>query len=218
MALSTPPPPPDPPSTVTTTGIAAASSVASTTTALVPLTTTTASTSAATPPRPVFPPNPRPPPPHPHPGSSHPFQAPFFSNHPHSNPPANSRLSSNPNPNYSHIVSTTHSHDVGATTTSTPSPAVMYPVASSGRGFLKQTPANSNPSSSLYQSRPGLSYPRPPFGYSHSDLCLPPQGMGFVTGRQTQAALAGNTAGVMPGVIKGVPVTGASSQSQHKVC
>lgn len=42
--------------------------------------------------------------------------------------------------------------------------------------------------------------------------------MGFVTGRQTQAALAGNTAGVMPGVIKGVPVTGASSQSQHKVC
>lgn len=37
--------------------------------------------------------------------------------------------------------------------------------------------------------------------------------MGYVTGRQTHATVAG----VMPGVIKGVPVTGASSQSQHKI-
>lgn len=41
--------------------------------------------------------------------------------------------------------------------------------------------------------------------------------MGFVTGRQTHGSLAGNAAGVMPGVIKGVPVSGASSQSQHKI-
>lgn len=100
-------------------------------------------------------------------------------------------------------------------------------MASSGRGFLtKQTTpvtlANPGPNSPLFQSRPGMSYPRPPFGYSHSDPSLV-QGMGYVTGRPTHVhhgATMGNSAGaagVMPGVIKGVPVSVASSHTQHKI-
>lgn len=65
------------------------------------------------------------------------------------------------------------------------------------------------------------------FGYSHSDPGQVP-GMGYAYGRATThlqhpgAAAAGGGGGgsatAMPGVIKGVPVSGASSLSQHKVC
>ncbi|KAI5679599.1 hypothetical protein M9H77_00826 [Catharanthus roseus] len=213
MALSAPPPPPDPPSATTTTASTA---------------NTTAATNTATTTRPLFPPNPRPPSAHPHPNNTaHPYTcpAPFYSNH---HPlPVNSRLPTNPNPNYAHLVPSPHPHDVGATSTSAAAAAILYPVASSGRGFLtKQTTpvtlANPGPNSPLFQSRPGMSYPRPPFGYSHSDPSLV-QGMGYVTGRPTHVhhgATMGNSAGaagVMPGVIKGVPVSVASSHTQHKI-
>ncbi|KAL3537293.1 hypothetical protein ACH5RR_000659 [Cinchona calisaya] len=208
MALSSPPPPPD----------SAPSSTTTTTTA----TTTTTTT------RPPFPPNPRHPPHHPRPNPPHPYTAaPFYPPHPQ---PLNPRLPSNPNPNYPNLPPFQHPHDLTNTASSTTAAATLYPVSSSGRGFLpKQHPSvpvnNSNPNPHLNQARPGaLSYPRPAFGYSHMDLGQVPGGMGVGTGYVSGRAIthlqhpgAGGGAMVMPGVIKGVPVSGASSQTQHKV-
>lgn len=69
----------------------------------------------------------------------------------------------------------------------------------------------------------GISYPRPVFGYSHPDPGQVPgigMGMGYVSGRSIPHLQhpAGGGATVMPGVIKGVPISAsASSQPQHKV-
>ncbi|XP_071931615.1 uncharacterized protein [Coffea arabica] len=218
MALSAPPPPPpDPaPSSSTTTAVA----------------TTSTTTRPPFPPNPRNPPTPPPPPPppphfHPHPLHPHHYPAPFYPQpHPHL---INSRLPASPNSNYpppSHDVTTT----ANATTT-------LYPVASSGRGFLQKHPHSSvpvnnsiNPNSHLYAAgaaRPGvgISYPRPLFGYSHPDPGLVAgtgmgMGMGYVSGRSIPHLQhpAGGGATVMPGVIKGVPISAsASSQPQHKV-
>ncbi|KAL3516595.1 hypothetical protein ACH5RR_023497 [Cinchona calisaya] len=206
MALSTPPPPPDHCPSIACTS---------------PSTTIT---------RPPFPPNPRhpppppPPPPYPQP-PPHYYPAPFYPIHPHF---INSGLPSSPNSTYPPPP-----HDVTSTAyTTTP----LYPVVSSGRGFL-QNPLPSvtvnhppNPNSHLYVVRPGVgvSYPhRPVFGYSYPDPGQVPKmglDMRYVSGRSIThlqhqgSGGGGGVATVMPGVIKGVPVSASSSsQPQHKI-
>ncbi|CAA0842517.1 proline-rich family protein [Striga hermonthica] len=106
------------------------------------------------------------------------------------------RLPSNPNPNYPQLAPRPpHSHDP---------PHLLYPLASSSRGFV---------------SRPaGGTSPRPPFVYPYFD---PGRGNpGFVRPNQLPQVLLGSGpgssvnpsgTGVMPGVVKGVPV----SSSHH---
>ncbi|KAA8515725.1 hypothetical protein F0562_018664 [Nyssa sinensis] len=93
---------------------------------------------------------------------------------------------------------------------------LLYPVASSGRGFLPkairpqladQTVTIANPGG--FPPRPVIAaaYPHPvrPFGFPHSD----PRGQTVHLIRPThlQHSLLGSTGGVMTGMVKGVPVS-----------
>lgn len=117
----------------------------------------------------------------PRPPTSHPFYSP---------PP---RLPSNPNPNYPQLAPRPphpHSQDPSQ---------LLYPVASSGRGFLARPVA-------LPATRPSQ---RPPFMFPYMD-----QGQGnpvFVRPNHLPHVLIGSApgssaAGAMPGVVKGIPV------------
>ncbi|KAG5627349.1 hypothetical protein H5410_012567 [Solanum commersonii] len=195
MALSTPPAPPDPPPTAA--AAAAAAAAANTT-----ITTTDAAITTGIPTRPVFSNPVRPPTPQPHPPFS--LQSSHF--------PSTQRLPPSSNPSYSQLVlkppnpdSQPHLH------------SILYPVASSGRGFL------SKPSS--YPNRPVVSHlgSRPTFGLNQMD-----PGLGQSTGvrpSHLQHALLGSSptvnsagpaasAGVLPGAVKGFPVV---SSSHHKI-
>ncbi|CAI9103210.1 OLC1v1001658C1 [Oldenlandia corymbosa var. corymbosa] len=212
MALSAPPPPPDasPPPTTAATATTASTST--------PATTTTTTTHAA---RPPFPPNPRLPPP----TQSHaiypaPFYPPQVIHPPHL---ANPRLPSSP----SFPQPLPHDVSTAAASPATTNSGILYPVASSGRGFIqKQQPStvtvsNSNPNSHPFNNRSGvISYSRPLFGYPHPDPGQSPgmaMGMGYVSGRPAQFQQQGGVSGTMvfPGVINSVPV--ASSQGQRKI-
>uniref|UniRef100_M1A791 Extensin n=1 Tax=Solanum tuberosum TaxID=4113 RepID=M1A791_SOLTU len=186
MALSTPPAPPDPPPTA----------AANTT-----ITTTDAAITTGIPTRPIFSNPVRPPTPQPHPPFS--LQSSHF--------PSTQRLPPSSNPSYSQLVlkppnpdSQPHLH------------SILYPVASSGRGFLSK-PSN-------YPNRPVVSHlgSRPTFGLNQMD-----PGLGQSTGvrpSHLQHALLGSSptvnsagpaasAGVLPGAVKGFPVV---SSSHHK--
>ncbi|KAK6804140.1 hypothetical protein RDI58_001924 [Solanum bulbocastanum] len=188
MALSTPPAPPDPPPTA----------AANTTT----ITTTDAAITTGIPTRPIFSNPVRPPTPQPHPPFS--LQSSHF--------PSTQRLPPSSNPSYSQLVlkppnpeSLPHLH------------SILYPVASSGRGFLSK-PSN-------YPNRPVVSHlgSRPTFGLNQMD-----PGSGQSTGvrpSHLQHALLGSSptvnsagpaasAGVLPGAVKGFPVV---SSSHHKI-
>ncbi|KAK6120771.1 hypothetical protein DH2020_045487 [Rehmannia glutinosa] len=150
--------------------------------------TSNIATSTAATTRPLFQNPPRPPNPH------------LF----YSPPP--SRLPSNPNPNYPQLAPrpltpTPHHHPQDPS-------QLLYPVASSGRGFLARP---------LHMPAAGPS-PRPPYVFPYLD---PGQGNpGFIRPNHLPHVLlgsgpgsAGNAsgAGVMPGVVKGIPV----SSSHH---
>ncbi|KAL3815036.1 hypothetical protein ACJIZ3_016304 [Penstemon smallii] len=114
-------------------------------------------------------------------------QQPFYS-------PTPSRLPSNPNPNYPQLAPRPphiHPHDPSQ---------LLYPLASSGRGFLSRP-----------VSRPSH---RPQVIFPYSD---PGQGNpGFIRPTHLPPHLmlgsgTGGGGGVMPGVVKGVPI----SSSQH---
>ncbi|MCD7452903.1 hypothetical protein HAX54_018578, partial [Datura stramonium] len=122
--------------------------------------------------------------------------------------PPTQRLPPSSNPNYSQLVPkppnpdpTSHLH------------TILYPVASSGRGFL--------PKPSNYPNRPVVSHlgSRPPFGLNHMD---PGAGQGAsARPSHLQHALLGPSptansavpaapAGVLPGAVKGFPVVSSS--------
>ncbi|KAH6813034.1 hypothetical protein C2S51_022052 [Perilla frutescens var. frutescens] len=149
-----------------------------------PDTSTAATSTAGATTRPLFQNPPRPP-------TSHPFYSP---------PP---RLPSNPNPNYPQLAPRPphphpHSQDPSQ---------LLYPVASSGRGFLSRPVA-------VPAARPGQ---RPPFMFPYLD-----QGQGnplFARPNHLPHVLIGSSpcssgTGAMPGVVKGVPVL---SSHQPKV-
>ncbi|XP_011093389.1 proline-rich receptor-like protein kinase PERK8 isoform X3 [Sesamum indicum] len=140
------------------------------------------SNTAATTTRPVFQNPPRPP-------NSHPFYS----------SAAASRLPSNPNPNYPQLAPRPpqpHPHPQDPS-------QLLYPVASSGRGFLSRPVA-------MPAARPS---PRPPFVFPYLD-----QGQGnpgFVRANHFAHVFLGpgpgsagnaSSGGVMPGVVKGIPV------------
>ncbi|KAK6120779.1 hypothetical protein DH2020_045483 [Rehmannia glutinosa] len=122
--------------------------------------------------------------------------------------PPPSRLPSNPNPNYPQLAPRPpHPHPHPHHHPQDPS-QLLYPVASSGRGFLARP---------LPMPAAGPS-PRPPYVFPYLD---PGQGNpGFIRPNHLPHVLlgsgpgsAGNAsgAGVMPGVVKGIPV----SSSHH---
>ncbi|GFP93133.1 hypothetical protein PHJA_001457600 [Phtheirospermum japonicum] len=146
---------------------------------------------------------PTPPPPPPptthHSNQDRPFKIPLGRRPPnphlfYSPPP--SRLPSNPNPNYPQLAPRPpHPQDPSH---------FLYPVASSGRGFLSRP---------LPMPAGGPS-PRPPFVFPYLD---PGQGNpGFVRPNHLPHVLLGSgpgssgNAGVMPGVVKGIPVSSSN--------
>ncbi|KAM3358487.1 endochitinase A isoform X1 [Capsicum galapagoense] len=188
MALSTPPAPPDPTA-------AASTSAATTTTTAAATTITTGSTTRSIYSIPLRPPTPQP---HPH------FS---LQSSPHY-PPTQRLPPSITNPNYSQLLlkppnpdQTSHLH------------SILYPVASSGRGFLSKPSSN-------YPNRPVV---RPTFGMNHMD---PGSGMGTGQGAggrsgHFQHALIGSSpaatnsavpapGGGLLGAVKGFPVVSSS--------
>ncbi|XP_019187085.1 PREDICTED: formin-like protein 3 [Ipomoea nil] len=191
MAISTPPPPPNPSSSASAA----------------PATAATATTTTTT--RPLYS-NSRPP----------------VTAQPHPFPPQPQRFSSNQTPIYSQLAPRPpHSDPSTAPPPPPPQPqpqhhSILYPVASSGRGFLSR-PAAPTPNQTNYLARPAVGYSSsiPPFGISsaHMDPGLG-QGLGFSRptnlphAHLASAAHANSTANaapLMPVVVKGVPVTSA---------
>ncbi|KAG8363558.1 hypothetical protein BUALT_Bualt19G0035000 [Buddleja alternifolia] len=151
-----------------------------------PSTTTAGATSITTTTRPLFQNPPRPQNPHP-----------FYS-------PPLSRLPSNPNPNYPQLAPRPphpHPHH--------PDPSqLLYPVASSGRGFLPRPVAMpaARPSSRL-----PLVFPYLDQGQGNPGFVRPNHLPHVLLGSGPASAVNAAGGGVMPGVVKGIPV----SSSHH---
>ncbi|KZV47226.1 formin-like protein 7 [Dorcoceras hygrometricum] len=142
---------------------------------------------------------------------------PLFQNPPRPSNPLpfyspSTRLPSNPNPNYAQLAPRpphTHPQDPSQ---------LLYPVASSGRGFLHRpvTVPASRP-----VSRPPLVFPYADPGQGNIGFVrptyLPHTLLGSAPGSVAVAAVAApasGTGGVIPGVVKGIPV---SASRQPKV-
>ncbi|CAK9177410.1 unnamed protein product [Ilex paraguariensis] len=204
MAVSTAPPPADPPSSSTT------------------ITTTTTATAT----RPLFPNPPQstnsrpltPPPLHHHPPPSHHY-------HHHQQQQAHPRYAAQPFLSIAPRITASQIHPPVPTNKHhrhdppPPPQGFLYPVASSG-SFLPKPIRPAEPTVTIanpggYPSRPVVQYPQThpvrPFGFNHSE-----QGQGqivhYIRPTHFQHTLLGSNGGVMPGVVKGVPVS-----SQPKV-
>nr|XP_016434735.1 PREDICTED: proline-rich receptor-like protein kinase PERK8 isoform X1 [Nicotiana tabacum] len=156
-------------------------------------TTTTITTSTIRPiiPNPIRPPTPQP--------KLHPFSLQSSHYPPTQNQPPQ-RLPPLSNPNYSQLVPKPPNN---------PDPphhlqGFLYPVASSGRGFLPK------PSSSNYPNRPVVGS-RPPFGLNHMDPGSVPTAGAGVRPTHLQHSLVGSSPTANSAVINGFPVVTSSS-------
>nr|GMD65214.1 proline-rich receptor-like protein kinase PERK8 isoform X1 [Ipomoea batatas] len=132
---------------------------------------------------------------------------------PHPFPPQSQRFPSNQNPIYSQLAPRPDPSTAPPPPPQQQHHSILYPVASSGRGFLSR-PAAPSPNQTNYLTRPAVAYSSaiPPFGISaHMDPGLG-QGLGFTRPANLPHAHVNSTANagpIMPVVVKGVPVTSA---------
>ncbi|KAL2478458.1 proline-rich family protein [Forsythia ovata] len=105
------------------------------------------------------------------------------------------RLPSNPNPNYPQLASRPlHPQDPAQ---------ILYPVASSGRGFVPGPVPVTMPTART-PSRPPFVFPHPDPGQLQDKLGYSGQ-IHLLASRPSSAANGGG--GVMPGVVKGIPIS-----------
>uniref|UniRef100_A0A5B6YJ03 Putative SH3 domain-containing protein C23A1.17 n=2 Tax=Davidia involucrata TaxID=16924 RepID=A0A5B6YJ03_DAVIN len=196
MAMSSSPPDPSPPTTATTT----------TTTITATVTAPRLFINPVPPPRDTRPPTTplvQPPQPHYH----HPTTYPSSSQQP--------LYTAQPIPNLAPRVPTNSIHPQLAKPHDHP-PGLLYPVASSGRGFLPKAVRPQSVDQTVTIANPGGFPPRPvisaayhhpgrPFGFPQSEPQC--QTVHLIRPTHLQHTLLGSTGGVMTGMVKGIPVS-----------